>query len=857
MSADATPTRGDATPGGARTNTTHLLDNGAVSALDTAPANTLGTPRTARTPWRSSYHVEILLASFSTLLIEISYTRIISFKLFYYYVYLVIGLALLGIGTGGVLVAVWKRLRDAGTDSILFWSLLLGSLTTIISYAIVARIQLDTLAVWRYGTFASIKSFALLILMCLCVFSSLVAPGVIIATLFGRKPGGIGGLYFADLFGGGLACATVIYLVSAVGAPATVMLAAATMAAGSVWVGLRANVLSWRAASVGVLAVALVLAIAPGLLPAQRVDTSKTPITASLTDYSSWGPVFRVDVSDPIGSPPMRLLFHDGILGSGIYRWDGTRAYLDRYGFPQDPRSLPFSMLGTAPSQAAIIGAAGGHEVLTSLYYGAKHIDAVELNPVTVHLVTTTYAGFDGHLAQNPAVHYVTGDGRSYIARSDKRYDLIWYPAPDSYAASNGALSSAYVLSESSLYTTNALVADLKHLDDRGLFVAQFGEVDDVHDLRTTRFVATARQALTDLGINDPANHILVVMNQTKFVANIPLSTIVVKRGAFTPQEIASFQTAARRIPDTSVLSGPIGPGVRPGPPRNPVNALIRTPKPQLGGFYSSYPFNVTPTTDNAPFFWHFARFGSVAANYSHSINSVNRENSVGERVLLLLLLVSIAISALFLLLPFFTIRSAWKRLPKKGLSAAFFGGVGFGFIFYEITLMQSLTLFLGYPTYSVTIVLMSLLLFTGVGAVLSQRVKNRQRAIPVLFLCVLGLSVFYLVGLSPVTGGLLAAPLGLRVAVAFLLLAPLGLCLGMFMPIGLGEIAKLGTAPRQYVAWGWAVNGFASVVGSALATILAMSFGFHAVLVLALVAYLLATAVWPFLGGRVRLQPL
>jgi hypothetical protein len=260
----------------------------------------------------------------------------------------------------------------------------------------------------------------------------------------------------------------------------------------------------------------------------------------------------------------------------------------------------------------------------------------------------------------------------------------------------------------------------------------------------------------------------------------------------------------------------------------------------------------VRRTTDNDPFFWHFARFGSVASKYFHSISSVDRENSVGERVILLLLIVSIAISAIFLLLPFFTIRSAWKRLPRKSISAVFFAGLGFGFIFFEITLMQLLNLLLGYPTYAVTVVLMSLLVFTGVGAAMSQRVKSPPRAIPLLFLCVLGLNLFYLFGLTPITNGLLSAAFVVRVTIAFLLVAPLGLCLGMFMPIGLGAIAGLGESPRSYVAWGWAVNGFASVVGSAVATILAMSCGFHFVLFLALIAYFLATAAWLCLrGGR------
>jgi spermidine synthase len=176
-------------------------------------------------------------------------------------------------------------------------------------------------------------------------------------------------------------------------------------------------------------------------------------------------------------------LDHDGILGAAIYHWDGRRSSLGVYDFPQDPRAIPFDLLGSTPKHEAVIGAAGGHEVLVSLYYGVQHVDAVELNPVTVDLVTTRFANFDGHLAQNPAVSYITNDGRSFMARSHGHFGLIWYPAPDSYAATNGALSSAYVLSESYLYTTNGLVSNLQHLTKTGIFVAQFGEVDDTYDL--------------------------------------------------------------------------------------------------------------------------------------------------------------------------------------------------------------------------------------------------------------------------------------------------------------------------------------------------------------------------------------
>jgi hypothetical protein len=597
-------------------------------------------------------------------------------------------------------------------------------------------------------------------------------------------------------------------------------------------------------------AAGVVLTIGPGLLPAQRLDTSKESVPPGTEIASDWGSVLRVDIARAPGHPNVNNLYHDGILGAAILRWNGKRSFLNHYDFPQDSRSIPFRVLGVPPNQEAIIGAAGGHEVLTSLYYNVGHVDAVELNPVTVRYVTTTFANFDGHLAQNPHVSYVNADGRSFIARTNQQFNLIFYPAPDSYAATNGALSSAYVLSESYLYTVNGIQSMVQHLTPNGIFVAQFGEVDDVYDLRTARFTATARQALANLGIGNPGAHILVATTtQTNFLG-IPLSTILVQKNAFTPAELRRFRNGVAAVPHTVVLSA-----LGHAPKANPVNNVVATPNAKLGAFYANYPYDITPTTDNDPFFYHFARFGTVAKNYFHSLSSTDRENAVGERVLILLLAVSILAAAVFLLLPFAAVRREWRRLPRKGLSAVFFAGVGFGFIFFEITLMQLLNLFLGFPTYSLTITLMALLVFTGLGALLSQRLKGRARraAIPVLLVIVAGLCLFYLLGLTPMTNALLGIPLAARILLTFVVLAPLGLCFGMFMPIGLGEISGMGELPRQYVAWGWAVNGFASVVGSSLATILAMSFGFDFVLGLGLGCYVLAVLAWLGLSRGTR----
>ena len=283
----------------------------------------------------------------------------------------------------------------------LFWSLIVSSAVTVGAYVLIAFIRIDTLAVWEYGTAASTRSFVMLLVICVSIFASFVGPGVIMATLFGRQPEGIGGLYFADLVGAGMGCATVMYFVSSLGAPAAVMLAA--MADGRRAVGGRASAPGsaggWPSSCSPARSSSWPL---PGHCPSQRLDSSKTVVPQQNVVASGWGTIFRVDAARfacPAPDQPVPRR-HPRRRDLQVER---EALVPQRYDFPQDPRAIPFDVLGTAPKQEAIIGAAGGHEVLPRSYYRAGHIDAVELNPVTVQLVTTTFANFDGHLADEPA----------------------------------------------------------------------------------------------------------------------------------------------------------------------------------------------------------------------------------------------------------------------------------------------------------------------------------------------------------------------------------------------------------------------------------------------------------------------
>lgn len=803
----------------------------------------------------------IFAVSLAGLLLEVAYTRVISYKLWYYYTYLVIGLALLGLGSGATAVVLSTRIRAASTTSVLRWSSLLGATVVVAGYFVVACLPIDTLALWDYGTTASVRNFAVLALICFALFAAFVAIGVMVATLLGRGSDDVGRLYFADLVGAALAAAVVVALISRLGPPRVITLAAALLGLLGATLSWKGNVALRHASAAVVVALAVLVVWSDALLPAIRPESAKVTAPEDGWEASGWGPVFRVDVGPVPGRDDLKFLVHDGSWGSSLYEFDGDPESLTR--FDTDPRSWPFAVRADSPERELIIGSAGGNEILASLYHDSEKIEAVELNPVTVDLVTQEFADYTGDLTSFPQVELTQGDGRSYLARSDSAYDLVWFVAPDSYAANNAASSGAFVLSESYLYTSDMVLETLEHLTDDGVSVAQFGEVDFAgHPNRTARYVVTARDALERLGVQDPSHHLLVATSTDPLSSG--LSTIMVKRTRFTTEEVARFAEAVAATPESSLVYAP-------GLTARPANLSPGASESSTGAGWvaalagagdrtavdavlESYPAGVGVITDDAPFFWHFTPFTEVAGDMFHSATAADREVAMGERVLLLLLGIAAAFAVVFLLLPFVVIRRQWRALPAKGISAVYFAALGLGFMLYEITMIQRLVGFLGFPSYSLTVTLASILVFTGLGALWSNRFAAApRRALPVLLGVLALLTALYHFFLGPLTDATLTTPFVVRVAIAFAVLAPLGLCLGMFMPFGLRTVGALSCHPDEYVAWAWAVNGVFSVIGSVLTTILSMSWGFRTVQLLALVTYTVAVAALWQLDRRHR----
>ena len=775
------------------------------------------------------YYLEIFLIAFAALLLEISYTRVFSFKLFYYFAYFVIGFSMLGLGSGGVCVALSARLRRAPLGRLLSAGALAGSVCILLSYVLIANIQLSL-----WSLFSSLSGLGGLVLVSFSLYVSFLAIGIMIAALLTRKTEVVARLYFADLVGAGLACAVVIPLMSLLTPPGCVFLSASLLAGAGMKAGLRES----RVLSVACVVVALGAlggALFPGMIPDPIPDANKNfnprMLSAEEHLFSEWGSLFRLDVVRNFGNDDSsRLMLHDGTLVSALYRFDGDASTLSR--FDSDPRMFPFLVAPPGPN-VLIIGAAGGHEILASLYFKASHITAVEINPITVSLITGRFADYVGNLADLPNVDYVCGEGRAFLTSQEATYDLIYFVAPDSFASMNAATSSAFVLSESYLYTREMIETCLDHLNPEGIICMQYGEiVYDAKPNRTARYVATAREAFAHSGVADFDRHVAVLSAPGYYGEE---STILIRKTPFTGNQADTLASHAAQVPG-GLCRHPIDQG--PGP--TIVNRVLAAADDDLDSVYGSYPYNIRPVADNAPFFWHFVRFRDVMRPRSDAARaSLHYDDCVGERILLLLLLISACFAAAGLLLPFVFIRNTWRSLPKKGHSFVYFGALGLGFMFFEIALIQKFTLFLGYPTRSLSVTLMSMLFFAGLGSLASSwYTKRPQRALLALLASVILLAILYQTGLDPLMRALVGQPLALRIGLTVALIAPLALCLGGFMPLGLTAVSRLTEHNQEYVAWAWAVNGFFSVIGSALTTILAMSFGFRVVFLLALIVY-------------------
>jgi hypothetical protein len=495
------------------------------------------------------------------------------------------------------------------------------------------------------------------------------------------------------------------------------------------------------------------------------------------------------------------------------------------------PQSIGYDMTG--PGRALIIGGGGGRDIDNALTSSQRRVDVIELNRDIVDVVDHALRSWSGSPYTLPGVHTVVGDGRSTLAARSTRYNQIHIGFTDTLSASS---AQAFGLSEANLYTVEAYEEYFDHLAPGGILnVSRPYHLVGDEALRATVLALTA---LRERGIAHPERNVVVILGHDIF--GELFGTVLARLKAWTPAELARIRVLAhQRGAGVAYASG--------GPYQLQWAQMARAPS--IDAFCGSYHLDVCAPTDEQPFFFNMTRADSIGSSsgpgYVYSVDP------------LLVLVITVGILMLLGVLAF-VVPLALSRGPGRPSlgSLAFFAYIGLGFLILEVVLIQRFVLFLGFPTYALSVVLFSLLLFTGLGAFLSSVLStDRRRLLGGVLALATVLIVAAAFGLQPLLRTLIGAPFAGRVAISVALIAPGGVILGMAMPLGLTRLS--GLYPRG-VAWAWGINGIASVAGSALGVAVAILADFEIATLLAAVCYLAAalhalTGQWPAPTGKLE----
>ena len=769
--------------------------------------------------------------------------RLLSIVHWHHFAYMIISLAPLGYGASGTCIAICRRYLQARFELAFAISGILFAVAMVACFVIGQLVPFNALeVVWDPRQVVYLSGMYLVFFVPFFFAASCI--GLALTCLRTQ----ISRIYFFDLLGAGAGALIIISALFAFSPQAALKLLSAIALFASV---LMAN----RPIRVYALACFLLLLFLPqsllefrlspfkGLSQALEVVDSKV-----LSEYSSPLGLVTVVASPTIPfrdapglslnsttEPPEQLaIFTDGGSMSVITRYEGSLESLDYLG--DMTAALPYRLLDKP--RVLILGAGGGTDVLSALYHGAREIDAVELNPIVTELVGNQFADFAGNIYNDGRVTVHVGEARGFVARQTGRYDLIQIALLDSFSSAG---SGVQALNENYLYTVEAIGEYLRRLEPGGILaITRWLRVPPRDSLK---LFATAIEALGRAGTGHAGRQLVLVRSWNT-------STMLVRNGEFADQDIEIIHTFSRlRSFDLSFY---------PNMPASAANRYNVLPEPYLydgtsallsdnaATYIDRYKFDISPATDDRPYFFNFFRWGSLPEALALRKRGGADLIEWGYVILIGTLAQALVAGTLLILLPLFLAKRGWQRGTTTRMGSYFFL-LGLAFMFVEIAFIQKLILFLSHPLYSVAVVLSGFLVFAGIGSGYSRRLaarfeKGDYSLVTIIVVIITAISLAYVLILPEVFGRLVGLPDIVKVGLSLLFIGPLAFCMGMPFPIGLGSIAKESAA---FIPWAWGLNGFASVISASLATLLAIEFGFTAVILVSLALYALAAALF------------
>ena len=590
---------------------------------------------------------------------ELSLTRIFSVTMYYHFAFMAISIALFGLSASGVYVFL---MRDRWLNRPL--SALLGE--HAIAYAAVTAVALAVLVRIRVGLTYTPSNIALMSAMYMVSALPFFFGGATISIAIARLSASVNAVYASDLLGAAAGCLLLMPALNALGAPGAIVTSALLGVAATVCLAddsfrrIRHRFFAMPP-ELPIAGAVVVVVLAAAALGAFSLSSTKGHEKHAAL-FSKWNSFSRIGVYDlPYGAwsisdrytgplPDSRLMDIDSSAGTQILKFDGnlgTVAYLQ-----YELTALGYRLFGTPASgsavaapkpddaggfEALVIGTGGGRDLLSAIVFGASSIDGVEINPIIVNdVMRKRFREYSGAVYDRPNVHIFVEDGRSFVRRSTKRYDIIQASLVDTWAAT---AAGAYALSENSLYTTEAFEDYLDHLTDRGVLSISRWVFDGL------RLISLAQEAGARRGW-DPADR-LAIVQQDK------VATFLLKKTPFTEAEIDTLAKTAADL-GFAVLYLPGRQTPHFGDTRDDYARLIRSPDRRA--FYADYPLDITPTTDDRPFFFNTTKLRNHAfvAPFARAIG-LNTEHAVNPGAWatggLTALLVLLGISSLLIVL--------------------------------------------------------------------------------------------------------------------------------------------------------------------------------------------------------------
>lgn len=760
----------------------------------------------------------------ATLLLQLVQTRIYSVAYWNHVVYFIISIALLGFGISGTWLSFGDTSRLARRLSVPVAAMGFF-ITTILSCLALPQFGVNTatVATQNWDQYKLFLTYG-------CAVLPYFFSGWILGKIYRDFAQHMSFLYFADLIGAALGCFAFLGLIRPWGAVSLVALAGGLVVFPVTALNLRSRVAVYgallSAASVYGL-IAFREEISSSIKPeaTKALSALYTPPyilreAERYVEFSEWNPISRIDVVASVQHPKQRRVFIDGDAWTSLFvdvetplqTWNPDTECMITWASPY--------LLIPNPESVLVIGSGGGVDVLNALRAQARDIDAVEINPTTARIVVDEYADQTKAIFGRPEVKVYAEEGRSFIRHSNKNYDVIVMNAIDTFAALS---SGAYVLSESYLYTVEAIKEYVTHLNPGGILNISRWKTP----AESVRLFTVMLEAMHELGYADPEAHIVATFNPLNGFIGVMASN-----APFSAKQLETIEEHCER--NELQMMFPVE--------EDKIEYAVqrtygRYAKLRRSGEQDKalelFDFDARPVWDDSPFFFNFLSLKKLTqGRYSSSPAQILRGNRASLTLFTLLASLTVAV-LLFMLLPL--ARRGKLRIQRSRSWLLYFLCLGVSFIFVEIALMQRFALLLGHPARSLALVLATLLLFAGIGSHLRPLLRLPLGIALGGLVATILVAAFLYPSLIRMSLGL---PLWQRGIVTALLIAPLGFFMGMPFPEG---IRLVSTHNRDAVPWMWGVNGGATVLGSVLAIILAMATNFTTVFVLAALGYSIA----------------